>query len=436
MRRTIAVPLFLMTACSDPVAMTRPDDVVAAHSLSAMHVTVVMSGLNSPRGLAWGPQGALYVAEAGTNASTGHCIPSFEGPTPVTRCFSGSGSISRYHQGRQERVITGLPSSFFVESGVASGPQDLSFQGIGNGYVAIGCGCPASERTGLGPSGHQLSTIIDFNPAGKWYVVADIGGYEETVNPAGGPVDSNPYGVLADGNGIWVVDAGGNSLLRTTKSGAVSFVTTFPSTPAPPPFNQSEPVPTKVKRGPDGALYISTLTGVPFLAGSAGMRVPSCFWRPVRPNLWPDLLQARPANQGACMASRIVARYTDGRIVKGTSMDVDIGRPLCHIRTPEGATQQVNLADLKALFFVKSLDGDPAHHEDLSPHPDDPRGRGATPVALHFADGEQISGLVIGFPPKRTFFYVIPVDASSNNIRILVNRGAVVRMEALPVSAA
>ena len=30
-------------------------------------VTVVMSGLDNPRGLAFGPEGALYVAEAGSD---------------------------------------------------------------------------------------------------------------------------------------------------------------------------------------------------------------------------------------------------------------------------------------------------------------------------------------------------------------------------------
>lgn len=51
----------------------------------------------------------------------------------------------------------------------------------------------------------------------------------------------------------------------------MSLVATFPSTPAPPPFGQSEAVPTEVKRGPDGALYVSTLSGVPFLAGAAAI---------------------------------------------------------------------------------------------------------------------------------------------------------------------
>jgi DNA-binding beta-propeller fold protein YncE len=68
-----------------------------------------------------------------------------------------------------------------------------------------------------------------------------------------------------------VVDAGGNSLVEVAANGRISFVTTFPSTPAPAPWILAEPVPTKVRRGPDGALYVSTLSGVPFVDGSAAI---------------------------------------------------------------------------------------------------------------------------------------------------------------------
>jgi hypothetical protein len=43
-------------------------------------VSVAMSGLNSPRGLAWGPEGAPYVAEAGSAITSGVCVPAMEGP--------------------------------------------------------------------------------------------------------------------------------------------------------------------------------------------------------------------------------------------------------------------------------------------------------------------------------------------------------------------
>jgi glucose/arabinose dehydrogenase len=51
----------------------------------------------------------------------------------------------------------------------------------------------------------------------------------------------------------------------------VTLVAAFPRVSAPPPFGSTEPVPTRVHRGPDGALYVSTLTGAPFRPGVASI---------------------------------------------------------------------------------------------------------------------------------------------------------------------
>ena len=128
--------------------------------------------------------------------------------------------------------------------------------------------------------------------------------------------------------------------------------------------------------------------------------------------------------------NKIVARYKDGRTVKGTSLDIDPGRPSCHIRTPEGRTVEVHLKDLKALFFVRSLEGDSSHHEARTPDPKDLRSRGSTRMTMTFEDGEVIAGLTIRYPPNRPFFFVLPVDPESNNVRMLINRDAVVSMGA------
>jgi hypothetical protein len=276
MTRAVAVcipfGLALLTACSEQSTPTDSGATAAALVVpTASSVTVVMNSLNSPRGLAWGPEGALYVAEAGTNITNGPCIPAMEGATMVTRCFSGTGGVSRLWKGKQERVLSDLPSSYIVQSSFSSGPQAVAFQGRGNGYVLVGCGCDPADRASLGPAGPLFGTLLTFNPSGHWSVVADIAGFEAEHNPVGGPIDSNPYGLLVDGSRKYIVDAGGNSLLQLSQKGDITYLGTFPSTPAPPPFMQAEPVPTRVKRGPDGALYVSTLSGVPFLEGSAAI---------------------------------------------------------------------------------------------------------------------------------------------------------------------
>lgn len=271
------VPLLLLsvaaiTGCSSDVstsAITSPASPANAWVSVASTPTVVMSGLNSPRGLSWGPEGGLYVAEAGTSEITGPCIPFLEGATLNTKCYSGTGSVSRLWKGSQTRVATGLASTFIIQSGFASGPQDISFSGRGNAIVAVGWGGDPALRPSLGEAANTAGTLIQLQPSGTWRVVADVSAFEAAANPAGGVVDSNPYGVLAESGRTFVTDAGGNSLLEVAANGSVSLVAIFPAIPAPPPFNQSEAVPTRVKRGPDGALYVSTLTGAPFIAGSA-----------------------------------------------------------------------------------------------------------------------------------------------------------------------
>jgi hypothetical protein len=135
------------------------------------------------------------------------------------------------------------------------------------------------------------------------------------------------------------------------------------------------------------------------------------------------------------MANEVVARYLNGKVVKGVSLDVDPGRPVFHVRTAEG-TLEVKLKELKALFFVKDLVGDAARDEALKLEPDDGRARGSFPIELEFADGEKLVGLTVRYPPIRPFFFVLPADTRSNNVRVLVNKAAVKRMSQPPAPAA
>ena len=272
MRSTITltvVSLAALVGCTDgtpttPVQTAVPGSPSAKKDapVTTASVSVVMSGLDSPRGLAWGPEGALYVAEAGNTSVPGPCVESPRGPI----CYSGTGGISRLYKGEQERVASGLPSTYRAQTVDIGGPTDISFQGKGNAYVTIGWGAEPDLRAGLGPLGQPFGHLIRVMPNGKWSLEADIAAFEQANNPAGGPIDSNPYGVLAEPGRQFVADAGGNSILEVTANGAVSLVTILPKT-----AGGSEPVPTEVVRGPDGALYVSQLTGAPFVAGAASI---------------------------------------------------------------------------------------------------------------------------------------------------------------------
>ena len=128
------------------------------------------------------------------------------------------------------------------------------------------------------------------------------------------------------------------------------------------------------------------------------------------------------------MVNLVVARFLDGRVVKGQTLDVDLARPTFHVRPPTKVNTEIRLAELKALFFVRDLTGDPDRNDGHELEADDARARGAQPIEVEFADGERIVGLTVRYPPVRPYFYILPADNGSNNIRILVNRAAVVGM--------
>jgi hypothetical protein len=125
------------------------------------------------------------------------------------------------------------------------------------------------------------------------------------------------------------------------------------------------------------------------------------------------------------MQNDVVAHYLNGSIVKGTSMDVVPSKGFCHIRTDEGITK-VDFKDLKALYFVKDLSGNPKRKDSQEVQEDDMRLRGSRLLEVIFKDDERLVVLCNTFPPKTERFFVLPIDIDSNNQRILINRDAVV----------
>jgi hypothetical protein len=250
--------------------------------VSAESWEVIATALDNPRGLTIGPDGHLYVAEAGRGGS-GACAPGPEG----VRCYGDTGAITRIdlRTGSVERVASGLPS-LATDGDFATGPHDISFQGLGNGFFTLGFGGNPNVRTEqFGDEGAAFAHLARTNPSGGWRFVTDLGAFEDAVNPTGDEVDSNPYGVLALPGKQVIADAGANVLLERRANGRVSPLATFPNrmVDAPsflglPPGTQlsMDTVPTSVAVGPDGAYYVGQLTGFPFPVGGANVyRVPA-----------------------------------------------------------------------------------------------------------------------------------------------------------------
>lgn len=238
---------------------------VAAPASAGYIATTIATNLNNPRGLAFGPDGALYIAESG--------VPGTSGPSTIIRgttsFYSTTGSITRYAGGAQERIVTGLPSLGSPTTNEAAGPQDIAFGADGTGYVVVGLGAnPAVRTTDLAPGGAGLGQIYSFTGPGGVSGFADVAAFELANNPAGGPIDSNPFHLAATGGGLLATDAGGNSLLRINPDGSVSLVMSLPGRDIGGGF-PSDAVPTGVAVGPDGNYYVGELTGFPFTPGAA-----------------------------------------------------------------------------------------------------------------------------------------------------------------------
>ena len=231
----------MVVAC---VAMTG-----AAAMPAAGVTTVVADNLNNPRGVTIAPDGAVYVAEAGSAGPT--CV----GEGEQEACFAASGSITKVSGGVVSRPVRGLFSAGGRDGSFTTGPDGVAVTANGSIYIAMTAsgecaplprGVPAALRL-------QAGRLLRFGTAGRLRRVANIAALECRSNPDGTDRNSNPYGVLALGGGrVVVADAGGNTLVDVTGRRA-RVSTVFPVAQG------RQFVPTSVVLGPDGARYVGGL---------------------------------------------------------------------------------------------------------------------------------------------------------------------------------
>ena len=246
-------------------------------------VEVIATGLSNPRGIAFAPNGHLYVVETGRGGS-GACIVLGSGQSG---CYGETGAVTRIDPTGATvptPYVTGLPS-LAPEGGFgAVGATDIAFLGNGNAQLILGLeGAPVSERDALGPKARLLGRIVQVNGSGRYKSGADIAAFEWANDPIPGP-NSNGYGIAVLPGRVIVADAGANALFEVRANGAIRTLAAFQPRMVPaPPFLPLPPgaeipmdaVPTSVVEGPDGWLYVGQLTGFPFPVGEARIhRVP------------------------------------------------------------------------------------------------------------------------------------------------------------------
>lgn len=258
----------------------------------------LISGLEAPIGITISKKNHLIVAETGTDAAN-------------------SGRISIVGlDGSRRTLISGLPSGFSADGNEPSGPTGLFLRdhilyvAIGVGDAVIAGPVQGSEQPNPNPSSPLFSSILALhfsaaventtqgftltaadqqtlakkqpvtltNAAGQRLSIAlvvNFPDYSPDPRPdfAGNVRNSNPFGLIAAGERLYVTDGGQNALRRVDlTNGSFSTLVDFPPVPNPAPVGPPvvDAVPTGIVFS-DGRLLVTLFRGFPFAAGTSSV---------------------------------------------------------------------------------------------------------------------------------------------------------------------
>jgi len=118
--------------------------------------------------------------------------------------------------------------------------------------------------------------------------------------------------------------------------------------------------------------------------------------------------------------SKVVVACLDGQRLKGYVFNFSATRDSLRLfpaeNSPHQAGTDVKFNILKAIFFVKDLEGHPEHHDTY-----DVKAAGhGRKIEVTFRDGEKITGSTEAYNPQKSGFFLFPADPECNNIRIFV----------------
>jgi hypothetical protein len=120
--------------------------------------------------------------------------------------------------------------------------------------------------------------------------------------------------------------------------------------------------------------------------------------------------------------NRLVVHTNRGQLIKGSTTDFLPAKDRFHVSLADGPPgsrpMEVQLAEVKAVFFVKDLKGQPGRTKKNTFDPGGPvQGK---KVRVVFRDGETMVGTTQTYQPGKPGFFVVPVDPGSNNERCFV----------------
>jgi sugar lactone lactonase YvrE len=251
----IAVTLLPILCC---------DILLAQPPAPSPNVTVVATGLLNPRGLKFGPDGQLYVAEggAGGNLSTaGICEQVIAPVGPYTGGYTSRISRINVGNGQRTTVVDGLPSSQTSPAlgSLVSGVADVAF--VGNTLYAVLSGAGCSH--GLAGTSNG---VIRVNENGTWTLIADLSAFQKAhpvANPE--PDDFEPdgtwYSMISARGLLYAVEPNHGELDEISPAtGAVTRVVDISA-------REGHIVPTAIAL--HGNFYVGNLSTFPIVPGSS-----------------------------------------------------------------------------------------------------------------------------------------------------------------------
>ena len=106
--------------------------------------------------------------------------------------------------------------------------------------------------------------------------------------------------------------------------------------------------------------------------------------------------------------NRAVVAFLDGQRLKGYVFNFSATKENFRLFPAEPAQQKsgsdILMKDLKAIFFVKDLEGDPENSETRGEN----RSIHGRKIVVTFNDGEELSGTTVAYSPQKTRVLHVP----------------------------